>query len=91
MAALSSLPVSPPCRQSTVTLFGVNRRAPATLAGSRTKTGQLRFRNYATGERGENSVPAVFQSESQASAFIRARIAKGCGARRRAGSMGQLA
>jgi len=28
-------------------------------------------------ERGGNSVPAVFRSESQASAFIRARIAKG--------------
>ena len=28
-------------------------------------------------ERGGNSVPAVFHSESQASAFIRARIAKG--------------
>ena len=34
-------------------------------------------------ERGGNSVPAVFHSESQASAFIRARIAEGdCGARR---------
>jgi len=28
-------------------------------------------------ERGRQSVPAVFHSESQASAFIRARIAKG--------------
>ena len=28
-------------------------------------------------ERGGNSVPAIFHSESQASAFIRARIAKG--------------
>ena len=28
-------------------------------------------------ERGGNSVPAVFGSESQAAAFIRARIAKG--------------
>jgi hypothetical protein len=34
-------------------------------------------------ERGRNSVPAVFHSESQASAFIRARIANGdCGGRR---------
>jgi hypothetical protein len=30
-------------------------------------------------ERGGNSVPAVFHSESQASAFIRVRIAKGTG------------
>jgi hypothetical protein len=28
-------------------------------------------------ERGGNSVPAVFETESQAAAFIRARIAKG--------------
>ena len=38
-------------------------------------------------ERGGNSVPAVFNSESQAASFIRARIAKGC-ARRRSGIMG---
>jgi ISXO2-like transposase domain len=30
-------------------------------------------------ERGGNSVPAVFNSESQAASFIRARIAKGTG------------
>ena len=30
-------------------------------------------------ERGGNSVPAVFESESQAAAFIRARVAKGTG------------
>jgi hypothetical protein len=30
-------------------------------------------------ERGGNSVPAVFGMESQAAAFIRARIAKGAG------------
>ena len=41
-------------------------------------------------ERGGNSVPAVFGSESQASAFIRSRVGD-CGARRRGRIMGQLA
>jgi hypothetical protein len=43
-------------------------------------------------ERGGNSVPAAFHSESQASAFIRSRIAKGTVVHADGGRiMGQLA
>jgi hypothetical protein len=60
--------------QAVATIKGVSYRRDRRLA--RNQSGKRKL-VVIVRERGGNSVPAVFHSESQASAFIRARIAKG--------------